>query len=316
MSIGHVMPASNVVGLRIPDPRTLVSEFEEALLDYYGPHLATPIAMNCAISLKAVQMGPLSAGIAAGEGIAWERHGGQLDRRWHDCVFLVQQQRGNSVVTLGGRRIALETSDFLLVSPFGDCRFEMVQRSALLAVPLPKTDLEPLDPRLDQMIGCAIDGARGFGRILSATLDSLHLSQQTFDNDERAMLLKAILSMLHRSWTSGNAVDRAHSHRKIALLQHWVEKNVSEPDISPDRLAKEYGVSRRQLYRMFAREDTTPQAWVSDIRLRVAHTFLSRHADSHISEIAERVGFQDPTTFSRAFRNRYGMLPSLVRSSA
>lgn len=314
MSIGHSIPELDHTSSRSAALRALLLEFEEALQDRYGPHVATAIGPNCSIALEAVKIGPLSAGIAAGEGIAWERHAGRLNWSWHDCVFLVQQQRGKSIVTHAGRRISLDTSDFLLVSPFGQCHFKMPGPSALLAVPLPRTCLKPIEAHLDQMVGVAIDGSRGFGRILSTTLNSLHQSQQMLDASDHDVLLRALISMLYRSWKNRQVSNLTQSPQRTARLRHWVIQNARQPVISPDRLAREYGVSRRQLYRLFAREGTTPQAWVSDIRLEIAHDILLRQAESSIAEIATAVGFHDSTTFSRAFRNRYGILPSLMRS--
>jgi signal transduction histidine kinase/ligand-binding sensor domain-containing protein/DNA-binding response OmpR family regulator len=89
-----------------------------------------------------------------------------------------------------------------------------------------------------------------------------------------------------------------------------VEKNLSDPGFSVDRLAKEIGMSRVHLYKkLTSLTGKSPIEFIRVIRLRRAARLLEKSQMS-ISEIAYQVGFNNPKYFARYFREEFHMLPS------
>jgi DNA-binding response OmpR family regulator len=96
-----------------------------------------------------------------------------------------------------------------------------------------------------------------------------------------------------------------------AMAEHFARRTFSTGD-----LAAEVGLSPRQLQRKLKRlTGETPSSFLRTYRLQYAAELLRDDAGT-ISEIAYRVGFGTPDTFSRHFRERYGCPPSKFPDAA
>lgn len=74
-----------------------------------------------------------------------------------------------------------------------------------------------------------------------------------------------------------------------------------------------FGYTRQYLIRVFRRQfGTTPMAFLSGIRLSQSIPLLLDSSLS-IDEIARRCGFEDSNYFSRQFKKKYQLSPSLYR---
>ncbi|WP_433566653.1 AraC family transcriptional regulator [Nocardia sp. CA-151230] len=100
--------------------------------------------------------------------------------------------------------------------------------------------------------------------------------------------------------------------RPIAQAADLIEAHAHEP-LTIDDIAEAIGVSTRTLQDGFRRYyDTTPMAYLRDVRLRRVRTDLLQ-ADSTtatVTDIAIRWGFLHPGRFSILYRDRYGESPS------
>ena len=97
---------------------------------------------------------------------------------------------------------------------------------------------------------------------------------------------------------------------KIDLLE-FMERNYSE-DMTLDEFASYTGRSLATFKRDFARlSDTTPQKWIMEHRLDLAHRLLKEESVT-AKEVAYRVGFKNRSHFSTAFKSRFGYAPGAV----
>ncbi len=89
-----------------------------------------------------------------------------------------------------------------------------------------------------------------------------------------------------------------------------VEDHISEPDFSVEQLSRELGMSRVQLYKKLLRiTGKTPVEFIRIIRLKRAVQYL-RESQLNVSEVAYRVGFNNPRYFAKYFKEEFGVLPS------
>ena len=97
----------------------------------------------------------------------------------------------------------------------------------------------------------------------------------------------------------------------------YVQANLRDPDLTPERLAGAGYVSLRSLYALFADRGETPARYVRRRRLEAARRELERRGTAvSVAEVAHGSGFRDHATFSRAFRALYGETPDEVRRGA
>ncbi|WP_170117566.1 hybrid sensor histidine kinase/response regulator transcription factor [Chitinophaga ginsengisoli] len=89
-----------------------------------------------------------------------------------------------------------------------------------------------------------------------------------------------------------------------------VEKQIDNPDFSVEDLSREMCMSRVTFYRkIVSLTGRSPLEFIRSIRLKRAAQLLDKSGRS-IAEIAYEVGFNDPKTFSKFFKEEFNMLPS------
>lgn len=102
----------------------------------------------------------------------------------------------------------------------------------------------------------------------------------------------------------------------MRIMLH-LRTHVTDPDLSADKLAAHFGISRRHLYAVLARMDVTLGEWIRSERLSRAARDLANPANAllRVETIARMCGFADHSSFSRAFKLHYGCTPSQWRMS-
>jgi AraC-like DNA-binding protein len=78
--------------------------------------------------------------------------------------------------------------------------------------------------------------------------------------------------------------------------------------VDPVQLARTVGLTRRSLRRRLADEGVSLTTLLDEERCRVACSELTR-AEGSIKQVAERVGFSEPSAFHRAFKRWTGLTP-------
>jgi AraC-like DNA-binding protein len=177
-------------------------------------------------------------------------------------------------------------------------------------------------------------------RDLFPAMSALHLMLDVQLEGGRGLLLSDYLLLLNRSLTELRSADVPHvveatrclivaclapSRDRVAEAQkpidtvvmdrarRFIGRKLADPDLTPEMLCTELGVSRSRLYRLFE-----PLGGISTHirrqRLLKTGDALSDSSDTRsISRIAEEWGFTDPSAYSRTFRHEFGMSPSEAR---
>lgn len=90
---------------------------------------------------------------------------------------------------------------------------------------------------------------------------------------------------------------------------------MSNPETSVESLSTHLSISRVQLYkRMISLTGITPSEYLRTKRIKFAEHLL-RSGDLNISEIAYKVGFNNPRYFTKYFQDAYGVTPSQYRKN-
>ncbi|MDX2602075.1 helix-turn-helix domain-containing protein [Streptomyces caniscabiei] len=102
---------------------------------------------------------------------------------------------------------------------------------------------------------------------------------------------------------------------RLALAHDYVERHLSDPWLSAERVAAAIGVSARHLSRVFRDSGVTPARYILDRRLARAREQLTDPGSRHltVAEIAHRWGFASQAHFTRVFRAHYGRTPGETR---
>jgi len=103
-------------------------------------------------------------------------------------------------------------------------------------------------------------------------------------------------------------------HPKLSQVIQMMEANIEEP-ISPSVLAKDVGMSTRQLERLFRRYlNRSPKRYYMELRLQKARNLLMQ-TDMSVINVALACGFASPSHFSKCYRSHYDTTPYRERGS-
>lgn len=102
---------------------------------------------------------------------------------------------------------------------------------------------------------------------------------------------------------------------RLKAAKDFIDGHLFEPGLCDQTVAAHLDVSDRYVRMLFADEETSCKAYIDGQRLAKAYAMLSNpvHAGLKIIDLAYRCGFNDISTFNRAFRARYDATPSDVR---
>ena len=109
--------------------------------------------------------------------------------------------------------------------------------------------------------------------------------------------------------------DGSRGRTLLLRIEGFVQQRLHDPALSPRSIAEAHHISVGYLHRLFTARETTVAAWIRRSRLERACRDLRDPARRHmpVHRIAERWGFKDHATFTRAFRAAYGTAPNDYR---
>lgn len=163
----------------------------------------------------------------------------------------------------------------------------------------------------------SIPTASPLGAIMRSMLLNL---KQTLENSSLAegiKLSEAICSFLEPVLRDTPDLDaRSVNDMKRAGVLRYIEENISDHSLGPDRLCTVFGMSRATLYRLF--DDTEGvMAHIAQLRIQRIHNELARSKPRRglVRAVAEKYGFHDMSHLNRMFRRHMGTTPGSVAGS-
>ncbi|WP_170303383.1 helix-turn-helix domain-containing protein [Reyranella soli] len=133
-----------------------------------------------------------------------------------------------------------------------------------------------------------------------------------FPNAVEAMLAACLVP-------SADRLDSARHQIELTLMERVrqaVRRNLRSPSLGPDKLCRETAMSRSQLYRVLESEGGAAH-YIQRRRLSESFSILCDASNTHpIARIAEALCFADASSFTRAFRQEFGMTPRQVRAAS
>lgn len=113
-----------------------------------------------------------------------------------------------------------------------------------------------------------------------------------------------------------NANQLQKGERRFLMeFEALIDKNIKDSTLSVEKLSKELGMSRVQLFRKIsALTNKNVTDYIAEYKLQKAKTLLNDH-DKNIAEIAYELGFNTPSYFTTFFKQKTDKTPSEWRNS-
>ena len=96
----------------------------------------------------------------------------------------------------------------------------------------------------------------------------------------------------------------------LSQLAETIEKELDNPELSVDTLVEHFNFGRTVFFRKLkSLTGKSPIIYIKEARMQRAAQLIKENRYS-ISEIAYKVGFNDPHYFSKSFKQYYGVSPT------
>lgn len=157
---------------------------------------------------------------------------------------------------------------------------------------------------LNTLLGDDVITAPECAHIFRALIDSqsIHIDREWYVCGK----IYELLSILH-SQTIPNENETVHYIRRA---QNYIETNF-ERELSVAKLAQSVNLDRAYFSKQFKRyTGKSPQSYIVDFRLKQAAELMVTHGFSP-GEAAKMSGYSDGVNFSRMFKRKYGVSPSV-----
>ena len=142
-----------------------------------------------------------------------------------------------------------------------------------------------------------------------------------FDDDELVITLKNLIESRDNLWQHFKSMDMflvnemdIHSLEDKFLQEVFqiIKENMDNENFKVDDIANKVGFSRSQLHRKLkALLDKSANQLIVEIRMNEAYRLLKNKADT-VSQVAYSVGYSNLSYFTKRFKEKFGVLPSMV----
>jgi AraC family transcriptional activator of tynA and feaB len=239
-----------------------------------------------------------------------------------DDLLLLVKVAGEGRTACPDRLGHLQTGGAVLFDPARPYDLYTDHRSHELVVTFPRDLLAVPEAQqrrsLDTPISPSMPSLRALVGLVGAVA---RLEDEAGEPEELGQVSATLLDLLAtvvRSVSSGPQPLGGARRAQLRTMQDFAMRELANPDLSVEMMAKAHGVSVRHISELFREAGESPAAFVRRQRLSRAHADLGnpRHAHRSIAEIARSWGVYDVTTFTRAFRRAYDVTPSEWRRDA
>lgn len=162
------------------------------------------------------------------------------------------------------------------------------------------------------VLDCHVD-QRQFYSIVTKVLDQAEVTPSNVYS-RTGQLLEYISTAVHSNYESEKRIRKVHQYPAddyVTYAADFIRTNYATAKIGD--VAKFVGLHRSYLTNLFkAKMGISPQEYLMQCKLRQACKLLEE-TNNPIQEISRQIGYDNPLTFSKTFKNFYGVSPREYR---
>ena len=234
-----------------------------------------------------------------------------------DNISLLVYAEGGCALDLEGRAAEVHAGDVCFLDLSRPVSIKAPDYDSLTLI-LPRVALQQHIADLDGLHGQILRKTSPLNAILVEHLRTLFEAAPSLDaTDARAAANGTAALIAAFAGPSANGRDtiaQSKSMTSLNTVRQFIDANLDKPDLGPDFICRQLGISRAKLYRVFEPMDGVSH-YILQRRLKLAHQLIANPANAHhrVGAIAAQCGFANISVFSRSFRQSYGMSPTELR---
>lgn len=253
-----------------------------------------------------------------------DHNGVDIDYHHHDFYKIVIFISGEVQYTVEGKTYNLKPWDTLLINKneLHKCTVNTDTPYERVVIWL-KNDIETNDKYFKGMIKCFDSSNEKNTHLLRLKENSCNTvknlmskilkyndSESSYDIALRNSFLIQTLVIINKSYIKNNSLDTADDvfyDETTEQVISYINKNLKNP-LSIENISDEFGLSKHYLMRKFKKQ-TGHSIHSYIIQKRLIHALELMRYNSCMYEVAEESGFNEYSTFVRAFKKTYGISP-------
>jgi len=231
-------------------------------------------------------------------------------------IQLVYARKGALNTRMAGKSFIVEPGQFVLFDNTRFYQMEMDTAHEAVDLMMPQGWLEKYLPDPEALLARPIAATQGWGAPLGSLIETM-----VHDLDEsplpRPLIAEQVGALLTLATGFHEPAPSRHRGQLARQILRRIETDYADPDLTPDGIANDLGISRRYLQALLAGAGTSFVQELNVTRLDRASNLLTdpRASGLSLGDIAWRCGFLDPSYFARLFRKRFGVTPSVWRGA-
>ena len=238
----------------------------------------------------------------------------------HFVLWLVRQ--GSLSGFAGQTKIDCSPGDVLLLDLQQTVDLQTSTRGEVtesLVLWVPRARMLASIPDDHALHGLVLHGHAGAAALIGASLAALAASSSLVTEAEMDALAGGVIELAARALAPilAAAARDSVSLASFLTIRRFIDRNLTSPELGPELLCQQFGLSRSTLYRLFE-----PAGGVAGYirRQRLHRAFqevvATGYSNQRIGLIGYRLGFRNTSDFTRTFRQSFGMSPSEARREA
>jgi AraC-like DNA-binding protein len=184
---------------------------------------------------------------------------------------------------------------------------------------VPRAMVEKAFPDAASLHGRRVEATTPLMCVLVDHLVALSRQIVGLGRDEAGEAFRTAVQLLAAAFSreAGLSGDARAAVRAAAYgqVRRHVDSHLHDPDLSPESVLKSLHLSRASVYRLFA-HDGGLASYIRARRLRMAADELVRFPHLAVQDVAAGLGFNNASSFTRAFRRAYDIAPQELHAYA
>jgi AraC family transcriptional regulator, positive regulator of tynA and feaB len=260
--------------------------------------------------------GPLRFASFSSTGHDIVREARHVDRGDEDQYLISLQKSGRCSMAQGDCELWLDPGEIAIIDGGRPFRVRFPKPVSRFLAVVPRSTLDMRAPWIRGSGICKIAASSPFSDLARRHIRQL-ANDEALDVRQAQTLTENLCNLLALSTTADAAVETVHAEAQIQAIQAYCRARLSDPDLSPSRVAAHFRISVRTLHLRFEASEQSFGKWLLNCRLdQCHHALLDKAQDARsVSEIAYRFGFGDLSHFTKSFKSRFGNTPRGIRKS-
>ncbi len=208
-------------------------------------------------------------------------------------------------------RLHLSSGDCVIWHSSTPCVFNVQEPIRMLNISFKEKHLKNQIINTPEVAGMHFKPSDPFGKMLGGFLEGLLAEWQSFSDADLVLALLAARNLMVKAVVKRKSEQLQDPDTlKLQRATRLIDQRLYDPDLKPQDLANAMHMSLRGLYLIFAKSNLTVVGYIRDRRLDDCRQVLAgQRSDLNMNQLALSRGFNDLSTFSRAFKRKFGMSP-------